>query len=62
MVLNGVQILIGSMIGPGALLALLFASSVRSVAGVGFWVVGLGYTAIALGGLMTIAQLSKDRA
>jgi hypothetical protein len=62
MLLNGVQIMIGSMIGPGALLALLFASTVRSVAGVGFWVVGLGYSAIAVGGLMTIAQLSKERA
>jgi len=59
MLLNGVQVMIGSMVGPGALLALLFASSVRSVAGAGFWIVGLGYCCIAFGGLMTIAQLAK---
>jgi hypothetical protein len=59
MLLSGIQVMIGSMVGPGTLLALLFASTVRSVAGVGFWVVSLGYCAIVAGGLMTIAQLSK---
>ncbi|MGB7136532.1 MAG: hypothetical protein WBD46_14670 [Acidobacteriaceae bacterium] len=59
MLLNGIQVMIGSMVGPGAILALLFASSVRSVAGAGFWIVGLGYCCIAFGGLMTIAQLAK---
>ncbi|HEX4309458.1 MAG TPA: zinc ribbon domain-containing protein [Acidobacteriaceae bacterium] len=59
MLLSGIQVMIGSMVGPGTLLALLFASSVRSVAGVGFWVVSLGYCCIVAGGMMTIAQLSK---
>lgn len=59
MLLSGIQVMIGSMIGPGTLLALLFASTVRSVAGVGFWIVSLGYCCIVAGGLMTIAQLSK---
>lgn len=59
MLLSGIQVMIGSMVGPGTLLALLFASTVRSVAGVGFWVVSLGYCCIVAGGLMTIAQLAK---
>ncbi len=59
---SGIQIMIGSMIGPGTLLALLFASTVRSVAGFGFWIVSLGFCAIVAGGLMTIAQLSKAEA
>jgi zinc-ribbon domain len=59
MLLSGIQVMIGSMIGPATLLALLFASTVRSVAGVGFWIVSLGYCAIVAGGLMTIVQLSK---
>jgi len=59
LLLSGIQIMIGSMIGPGTLLALLFASTVRSVAGFGFWIVSLGFCAIVAGGLMTIAQLSK---
>ena len=59
MLLSGIQVMIGSMIGPATLLALLFASTVRSVAGVGFWIVSLGYCAIVAGGLMTIIQLSK---
>jgi zinc-ribbon domain len=59
MLLSGIQVMIGSMVGPGTLLALLFASTVRSVAGIGFWIVSLGYCCIVAGGLMTIAQLSK---
>jgi hypothetical protein len=59
MLLSGIQVMIGSMVGPGTLLALVFASTVRSVAGVGFWVVSLGYCCIVAGGLMTIAQLAK---
>jgi hypothetical protein len=59
MLLSGIQVMIGSMVGPGTLLALVFASSVRSVASIGFWVVSLGYCAIVAGGLMTIVQLSK---
>jgi zinc-ribbon domain len=59
MLFSGIQVMIGSMVGPGTLLALVFASSVRSVASIGFWVVSLGYCAIVAGGLMTIVQLSK---
>jgi len=59
MLLSGIQVMLGSMVGPGTLLALVFASSVRSVASIGFWVVSLGYCAIVAGGLMTIVQLSK---
>jgi len=59
MLFSGIQVMIGSMIGPGTLLALLFASTVRSVAGFGFWIVSLAYCSIVAGGLMTIAQLSK---
>lgn len=59
MLLSGIQVMIGSMVGPGTLLALLFASTVRSVASAGFWIVSLGYCSIVAGGLMTIVQLSK---
>jgi hypothetical protein len=59
MLLSAIQVMIGSMVGPLFLLALLFASNVRSVAGVGFWIVSLGFCCIVAGGLMTIAQLSK---
>jgi hypothetical protein len=59
MVLNGVQIMIGSMVGPGTILALVFASIVRSIAGIGFWIVGIGFCCIVVGGLLTTAQLAK---
>jgi hypothetical protein len=60
MLLSGIQVMIGSMVGPGTLLALLFASTVRSVAGAGFWIVSFGYCCIVAGGLMTINQLAKS--
>lgn len=60
--ISGFQVMIGSMIGPGTLLALIFASIVRSMAGFGFWVVSLGFCCIVVGGLMTIAQHAKAEA
>lgn len=60
LLINGFQIMIGSMVGPGTLLALLFASMVRSMVAFGFWVVSLGFCCIVVGGLMTIARLAKS--
>jgi len=57
---SSLQLAIGSMIGPASLLALLFLPSVRTPAAFGFWVLSLGYCAIAAGGLLAILQLSKS--
>lgn len=62
LLISGFQVMIGSMIGPGTLLALIFASIVRSMAGFGFWVVSLGFCCIVIGGLMTIARFAKSEA
>jgi len=58
LVLAGYLVLIGGL-GPPILLSLAFGSPLLSSAGIGLWLVGLGYTAIAAGGLMTIREFSK---
>jgi lipoprotein signal peptidase len=55
----GYLVLIGALCGPGNLLALLFVSKLQAVAGIGLWLLSLGYTAIAAGGLMTIRGFSS---
>lgn len=55
----GYLVLIGALCGPANLLALLFVSQLQSVAGIGLWLLGLGFTAIAAGGLMTIRSFSS---
>jgi hypothetical protein len=55
----GYLVLLGAVCGPATLLSLLFVSQLSSVAGFGLWLVGLGYCAIAEGGLMTIRNFSK---
>jgi hypothetical protein len=55
----GYLVLIGALCGPANLLALLTVSQVQSVAGMGLWLLALGYTAIAAGGLMTIRSFSS---
>ncbi len=59
LMIAGYLVLLGALCGPGNLLALLFVSKVQSVAGFGLWLLALGYTAIAAGGLMTIRGLSN---
>jgi hypothetical protein len=61
MLINGFQVMIGSLFGPGNILALLFVPMIQSVAGLGYWLVGLGFCSIAAGGLITIGQLAKSR-
>jgi hypothetical protein len=55
----GYLVFLGAICGPAILLSLLFVSQLSSVAGFGLWLVGLGYCAIAEGGLMTIRNFSK---
>lgn len=55
----GFQVMIGSLFGPSVIGALLFVPMIQSVAGAGFWLLGLGFTSIAAGGLITIAGLRK---
>jgi zinc-ribbon domain len=54
----GYLVLIGGL-GPPILLSMLFGSPLLSGSGIGLWLVGLGDTAIAVGGLMTIRDFSK---
>jgi hypothetical protein len=55
----GYLVFIGALCGPANLLALIFVSQVREMAGFGLWLFSLGYTAIAAGGLLTIQGFSK---
>jgi hypothetical protein len=55
----GYLVFLGAICGPITILSLLFVSQLSSVAGFGLWLVGLGYCAIAEGGLMTIRNFSK---
>ena len=55
----GYLLLIGALCGPAILLSLVFVSQLSSVAGFGLWLLALGYTAIASGGLMTIRDFSS---
>lgn len=59
MLINGFQVMIGSIFGPGNIVILLFVPMVQSVAGLGYWLTGLGFCSIAAGGLITIAQSAK---
>jgi hypothetical protein len=51
--------IIGSLIGPAIIVALLFIPFMQSVAGLGLWLLGLGFCSIAAGGLVTVSQLGK---
>jgi hypothetical protein len=55
----GYLVFLGAICGPATLLSLIFVSQLSSVAGFGLWLVGLGYCAIAEGGLLTIRSFSK---
>ena len=54
LIIAGYLVFIGALCGPATLTALIFVSKVQSVAGFGLWLFALGYTAIAVGGLMQI--------
>lgn len=57
--MSGFQVLIGSLIGPIAVFALLFVPMIQSVASSGYWLTALGFCSIATGGLITIGTFSK---
>lgn len=59
LLISGFQVMIGSLFGPGYIGALLFVPMIQSVAGAGFWLLGLGFCSIAAGGLISIAELAK---
>jgi len=59
LVMNGFQVMIGSLLGPLLIVNLLFIPLIQSVAGMGYWLTGLGFCAIAAGGLIAIAQVAK---
>ena len=55
MLMSGFLVMIGSLFGPGCVAALLFVPMIQSVAGAGYYLFGLGYCAIAAGGLIISA-------
>lgn len=57
--ISGFQVMIGSLIGPAIIVTLLFIPFMQSVAGLGLWLLGLGFCSITAGGLVTISQLGK---
>lgn len=59
LIIAGYLAFIGALCGPATLLALIFVSKLSAVAGAGMWVFALGYTSIAVGGLMSIRDFSK---
>ncbi len=59
LLIGGFQIVIGSLYGPSTIGALLFVPGMGSIAGIGYWLVGLGFCSIAAGGLITISTLGK---
>lgn len=59
LLIAGFLVLIGSMYGPGNVAALLCVPVIQSVAGLGYWLLTLGYCAIAAGGLISIGTIGK---
>jgi hypothetical protein len=59
LLITGFQVMIGSLFGPLLIALLLFIPMIQSVAGFGFWLLGLGFCSITAGGLITIATMAK---
>jgi hypothetical protein len=59
LLMAGFLVMIGSLCGPMIIAELLFVPMIQSVAGFGLWLLGLGFSSIAAGGLITIATLGK---
>jgi hypothetical protein len=59
LLMGGFLVMIGSLCGPMFIAELLFVPMIQSVAGMGLWLLGLGFCSIAAGGLITIATLGK---
>lgn len=60
LLISGFQVMIGSLLGPGCIVALFFVPFIQSIAGLGYWLTGLGFCAIVAGGLITIAELARS--
>ncbi len=59
LLMGGFQVMIGSLCGPLIIAELLFIPLIQSVAGMGLWLLGLGFCCIAAGGLITIGTFGK---
>jgi len=59
LLISGFHVMIGSLLGPLLIALLLFIPMIQSVAGFGFWLLGLGFCSITAGGLISIAALAK---
>lgn len=59
LLINGFHVMIGSLFGPGLIGALLFIPLIQSVSGAGFLLLGVGFSSIAAGGLISISALAK---
>jgi hypothetical protein len=59
LLMGGFLVMIGSLCGPAIIAELLFVPMIQSVAGMGLWLLGLGFCSIAAGGLITVATLGK---
>jgi hypothetical protein len=59
LLMGGFLVLIGSLCGPMIIADLLFVPMIQSVAGMGLWLLGVGFCSITAGGLITIATLGK---
>jgi hypothetical protein len=59
LLMAGFLVMIGSLCGPMIIAQLLFIPMIQSIAGFGLWLLGLGFSSIAAGGLITIATLGK---
>jgi hypothetical protein len=58
-VFSGFQVMIGSLQGPGLIITLIFVPGMGAIAGIGYWLLGLGLTSILAGGLITLGTLGK---
>jgi hypothetical protein len=59
LLMGGFLIMIGSLCGPLIIALLLFVPMIQSVAGMGLWLLGLGFCSITAGGLISIGTLGK---
>lgn len=59
LLMGGFLVMIGSLCGPLIIALLLFVPMIQSVAGMGLWLLGLGFCSITAGGLINIASLGK---
>lgn len=56
-VITGVQIAIGALFGPQLLISLLLIPMAQQVLAAGAWGLALGFTAVLVGGFMSLAEL-----